>query len=120
MSVVQISKDQLDKMKKEILSAVPNKCSKKELEKVLNKVLNTDDLNVSKNNKPNNKSNKSNKKSSKKTKRKLNPYMTWLTSPKGMKVIKDENDGKTQTELFKIAGKKWRSMSDEDKKQFNM
>ena len=115
MSVFQISKEQLDKMKKEILSTIPKNCSNKELEKVLNKVLNTDDLNVSKNNK----SNKSNKKSSKKTKRKMNSYMTWLTSPNGMKVIKNENDGKSQPELFKIAGKKWRSMSDEDKKQFN-
>ena len=116
MSVFQLSKDQMDKMKKEILSTVPNNCSNKELEKVLNKVLNTDNLNVSKNNKSNR---KSSKKSSKKSKRKMNPYMTWLTSTSGMKVIKEENNGKAQTELFKIAGKKWRSMSDEDKKQFN-
>lgn len=99
--------------KQEFLDEVNNdsfEADEKAFKKLGEKLFNLDNLNKS--------NAKVGKKTSKKTKKKTG-YMKWLWSNEGMKVLKKENSGLTQTELFKLAGKKWSKMSDSDKKKYD-
>ena len=123
---VQLLNNLMDKMKKDIMVSMSNKLSKKELEKVLDNVLTTGGLDVSNNSSNKSSNNKSPKNKSPKNKspknkssKKKTGYMKWLWSPNGMNVIKNENKGKEQKELFKEAGKKWQGMSAQEKSKYD-
>ena len=61
---------------------------------------------------------KSEKGKKKKTKKKTSPYMSWLWSD-GMKELKNDNPKLEQKELMSLAGKRWKDMSESDKKKYN-
>lgn len=123
---VQLLNNLMDKMKKDIMASMSNKLSKKELEKVLDNVLTTGGLDVSNNSSNKSSNNKSvknkspkNKSPKNKSSKKKTGYMKWLWSPNGMNVLKNENKGKEQKDLFKAAGKKWQGMSAQEKSKYD-
>ena len=99
--------------KQEFLDQVNNESfevNEKAFKKLGDKLFNLDNLSKSKA--------KVGKKSSKKLTRKKTGYMKWLWDV-AMPTLKKENNDLSQTEYFKLAGKKWSKISDSDKKKYN-
>lgn len=98
--------------KQEFLDEVNNdlfEADEKSFKKLGAKLFNLDNLSKS--------NAKVGKKSSKKPRKKTG-YMKWLWDV-AMPTLKKENKGLSQTEYFKLAGKKWSKMSDSDKKKYD-
>jgi hypothetical protein len=127
MSKVAFNRDQVDYLnnlledrRRQFLKEVKKdsfEADDKAFKALCDKLFNTKDLNVEK--KSGNKTNKTNKTNKKSKKRVKTGYMKWLWSNEGMSVLKKENNGLQQKDLFKSAGKKWSKMTDAEKKKYD-
>nr|QDY52132.1 hypothetical protein 4_12 [Mimiviridae sp. ChoanoV1] len=98
--------------KQEFLDEVNNdsfEADEKSFKKLGDKLFNLDNLSKS--------NAKVGKKSSKKPRKKTG-YMKWLWDV-AMPSLKKEKKDLSQTEYFKLAGKKWSQMTDNDKKKYD-